>query len=478
MVPNNRNRADYPLLRRHAVVQRRRKRRALGWAVIVAAMFALPLAFFGPIAFAHLLDLIPDRYIAAYAPEPIREAVFAVDPYQIVPTAAADQAAADQLLASLSSTPTPTPTLTPVVPLPGGGSGDSYVQPTPLPVAPTPTVTPARIPEAASRAEEGGDDANLSHASHLLTGFTHTYQGWNNCGPSTIVTALSYWRVETTQAEAAAFTKPNPEDRNVRPDELTAFVESVSDYRAIVRINGNIELLKTLILAGYPVVIERGFDPEPDRLGWMGHYLVLIGFSDEDREFIAMDSYLGPNRALPYDELDHFWRHFNRIYIVIYRPDQELAIASIIGENMDDATMYNNALLTAQAELMLDSNDPFGWFNLGGSLVGLGRYDEAAVAYDRAREIGLPWRILWYQFGPYEAYIHARRYGDVISLAEAVIAQNPQSEEAYYYMGLAYQGRGDNAEAEQNFNRAIYLNSHYTAAREALDALHAATGGS
>ncbi len=475
MRSNRSNRAGYPLLRRHAVKQQRRKMRALGWAVIVAALFALPLAFFGPIAFARLLELVPDRYIAAYAPEPIREAVFAVDPYQTVPTAVADQAAADQLLAQL---PTPTPTLTPLVSLSGGGSGASYIQPTPLPVEPTPTVTPARIPEAASRAQEGGGDADLSHASHLLTGFTHTYQGWNNCGPSTIVTALSYWGVEATQYEAASFTKPNPEDRNTRPDELAAFVESLGGYRALVRVNGNIELLKTLILAGYPVVIERGFDPEPDRLGWMGHYLVLIGFSDEDQEFIAMDSYLGPNRALPYDEMDHFWRHFNRTYIIIYRPDQELAVASIIGENMDDAAMYNNAVLTAQAELVLDSNDTFGWFNLGSSLVGLGRYEEAAVAYDRAREVGLPWRILWYQFGPYEAYLHTRRYSDVIALAESVITLNVQSEEAYYYMGLAYQAQGDYAEAEQQFNRALHFNSHYTAAQEALDALRAMTGGS
>lgn len=475
MVSNRRNHANLPRLRRHEEERRQRRRRSLGWAVIAIAIFALPLAFFGPIAFARILELIPDRYIAAYAPDPIREAIFAVDPYQTVPTAVAEQGAVDDLLASLAFTPTPT--MTPIAPPSGGNSVGVYVQPTPIPLEPTPTVTPARIPEAASRAQQGGDDANLSHASHLLTGFTHTYQGWNNCGPSTIVTALSYWGVEATQYEAAAFTKPNPEDRNTRPDELAAFVESLGEYRAIVRVNGNIELLKTFILAGYPVVIERGFDPEPDRLGWMGHYVVLIGFSDVDQEFVVMDSYLGPNRALPYDEMDQFWRHFNRTYIIIYRPDQELAVSSIVGENMNDATTHNNAILTAQAELMLDSGDPFAWFNLGSSLIGLERYEDAAVAYDRARSLELPWRLLWYQFGPYEAYLNVGRYNDVIALGESVIELNIYSEEAYYYMGLAYQAQGNYDLAEQQFDRALYFNSHYTAAQEALDALHAITGG-
>lgn len=451
------------------IERRRRATRIFVRLVIVGAVLLLILALTGPFLLSALLNLIPDRYIAAYAPVPIREAAFAVNPYELVPTTSSEQTSSEALLELLVPTPTS------FLPMPSNGASQgAYVQPTPIPVEPTPTMTPAYVPSVAERAEEGGEGADLAHASHLLTGFIHTYQGWNNCGPATITTALSYWGSGATQAEAAGFIKPNPEDRNTRPDELAAYAESLG-YIATVRVGGNIELLKTFILAGYPVVIERGFDPEPDRLGWMGHYVVLIGFSDEDQEFIAMDSYLGPNRALPYDEMDQFWRHFNRVYIVIHRPDQHLAVSSIIGESMDDLTMYTNALRTAQAELMLDSNDPFGWFNLGSSLVGLGHYEDAAVAFDRARDIGLPWRILWYQFGPYETYLHVGRYDDVITLATVVLSQNEYSEEAYYYRGVAYQAQGRYDEAEREFNMALHYNSHYTTAAEAIEVLRTMT---
>jgi hypothetical protein len=35
------------------------------------------------------------------------------------------------------------------------------------------------------------------------------------------------------------------------------------------------------------------------------------------------------------------------------------------------------------------------------------RYEEAALAYDKAREIGLPLRMFRYQFGPFLAYFHS-----------------------------------------------------------------------
>jgi tetratricopeptide (TPR) repeat protein len=169
--------------------------------------------------------------------------------------------------------------------------------------------------------------------------------------------------------------------------------------------------------------------------------------------------------------MDHFWRHFNRTYIVVHRPDQAAAVASIVGANMDDGAMYARALSTAQLELNLSRNDAFAWFNLGSSLVALGRYQEAAAAFDEARKAGLPWRMLWYQFGPYEAYYQVGRYDDVLALADDTLAKNDQSEEAYYYKGLVYLARDQEDQARRHFKAALGRNPHYTAAQQALDAL-------
>ncbi len=83
----------------------------------------------------------------------------------------------------------------------------------------------------------------------------------------------------------------------------------------------------------------------------------------------------------------------------------------------------------------------------------VGQYDNAALAYDQARAIGLPWRMLWYQFGPYEAYYQAGRYDDVVLLADVTLTDRPYFEESYYYKGLALAALGDEAGAAENLSQ-------------------------
>lgn len=415
---------------------------------------------------------IPDRYIMAYAPQPLQALIFQVDPSEVIPTpASVDESAAIALLGT-PPPPTATPPPPPQEEPAAGGVPGEFRQPTPIAAAPTPTMTPVYAQAASDpRAQDRENLADLSHADRLLTGFTWVRQLANNCGPASITVLMSYWGVEFTQEEAAAFLKPNPEDPNVRPEEIAAFVET-KGYHALIRVNGNIEILKQFILAGYPVLIETGYDPEPQVVGWTSHYLTLAGFSDEDQGLIAMDTYRRPNWFYPYSEIDKYWRQFNRRYIVVYRPDQAAAVASIVGEDIDDTTMYTNAFEAATVELSLDRNDSFGWFNLGGSLTGLRRYEDAASAFDQARSLGLPYRFLWYQFTIFDTYlkIGGDYNNEVIVLADDVLAKK-QSEEAFYYKGLAYQAQGKLDDARKQFKLALRFNKNYAAAQQSLDAL-------
>jgi len=310
-----------------------------------------------------------------------------------------------------------------------------------------------------------------------LTGFTHAWQTWNNCGPATLAMNLSYFGSTLNQAEVSAVLRSNEEDKNVSPEELAAFARSqgLHALHALVRVNGDADRLQLLLSNGLPVLIETWLEPEPEN--GMGHYRLLTGYDDARQEWIAFDSYVStgvdpdqPYRGirLPYDEVVQLWTVFNRTYVLIYTDDLAPAVLSILGEDANEAATWQRALLSAQEEVEQRPNDPFAWFNLGTDLVALGQFEQAAAAYDRARVIGLPWRMLWYQFSPLQAYYETGRYEELIALADATIAVTTDIEELYYWKGLGAQATGDSAGARRAFQRALTLKPNYADAAAAL----------
>ena len=132
-----------------------------------------------------------------------------------------------------------------------------------------------------------------------------------------------------------------------------------------------------------------------------------------------------------------------------------------------------NALQIATAEATADRSNAFAWFNMGTNFVRLGIMDRAVIAYDEARRIGLPWRMLWYQFGPFEAYYAEGRYQDMIDLARNNLNDGGGQyvEETFYYAGLAREALGERDRAINNLREAVNFNPNFTAAREKLDQL-------
>jgi tetratricopeptide (TPR) repeat protein len=310
-----------------------------------------------------------------------------------------------------------------------------------------------------------------------LTGLTHAWQTWNNCGPATLAMNLSYFGSRATQAEIAATLRPFKDDKNVNPGELAGYARA-QGLRAQARVNGSPEMLRQLISAGIPVLIEAWYEPKPN--DGMGHYRLLVGYDDAAREWIAYDSYdshgvvKGQPYAgirLPYVEVARDWPVFNRTYLLIYEEARAAAVEQVVGGDLDEAAMWARALAAAEAEVAQQPDDPFAWFNLGTDLTALGRFDEAASAYDRSRQLGLPWRMLWYQFGPFRAYYETGRYDEVIALADATLRTAKHVEELFFWRGLAQQAKGDLPAARASLARALALNPNYADAQAALAAL-------
>ena len=88
--------------------------------------------------------------------------------------------------------------------------------------------------------------------------------------------------------------------------------------------------------------------------------------------------------------------------------------------------------------------------------------------YDQARVLGLPWRMLWYQFGPFRAYDAVGRYDEVLALADATLATTPHIEELHYWRGRALQALGDVEAARQSYQAALEVNANFAPAHEAL----------
>jgi tetratricopeptide (TPR) repeat protein len=299
-------------------------------------------------------------------------------------------------------------------------------------------------------------------------------QDINNCGPAALTMHLRFYGWEGDQETITEIIKPFREDRNVNVEELAYYVRNYAGWLNVqYRVGGDLELLKKLLSAGIPVMIEETFYfDEPfwanDDL-WAAHYQLVTGYDDAKKIFIGQDSFHGANQEIPYQRLDEYWQAFNRLFIVVYQPGQEATVQAILGDNWDPDVNRQHALKAAEAETQADPDNAFAWFNLGANLSYFERYIEATDAFDKARELGLPQRMLRYQFSPFIAYFHTGQIDDLIALSEYALEVTPNSEEALLWHGWAMYRKGDTSQAVENFQQALVENPNYLDAQYALD---------
>jgi tetratricopeptide (TPR) repeat protein len=364
------------------------------------------------------------------------------------------------------------------------------------PAASLPTVTPdsASTPTATPEPPP---------AKAILDGVTYVDQHnrWNYCGPANLTMALNFWGWQGDRDDVAKVIKPgSPDtsktfierglpDKNVMPYEMVDFVNEQTEYRALYRHGGNIDLVKRLIAAGFPVVVEKGYYERDytGKIDWLGHYLFTTGYDDDQDGFIVQDAYLKPGKDLlnPYEDYLDGWRSFNYIFIVVYTPDREAEVLEILGPWADFQWAAQHALEMAERDIQsLSGNDRFfAWFNKGTSHVLLNQYTDASSAYDQAfrdyanwdTSIGnRPFRMMWYQTGPYFAYYYSARYQDVVNLANTTLndtISTPTLEESLLWRGRAYYMIGDTPSAIADYRAALQVHMNWFPAVQALQEL-------
>ena len=371
-------------------------------------------------------------------------------------------------------TPHPTPliTLLPDTPEP------TLDLPDPTPTGDSPTQTSSPLP----------DFVNLDGVVYV-----DQHERWNYCGPANLTMALKFWGWPGDRDDVAHVIKPginDPDldfiqqgrlDKNVMPSEMIGFVADHTDYHIVARHGGTLELLKSLIANGYPVLVEKGYYEEDytGKVAWLGHYLFTTGYDEKAGEFIVQDAYLkpGPNMRVDYQTYLEGWRSFNYLFLVVFPPSAQEEVYAILGQYGDPNWAYEKALEIAQEDIItLSGVDQFyAWFNKGTSLVKMRHYLDAAEAYDQAFQVYgeldaddsvRPYRITWYQTGPYWAYYYSGRYQDVINLADFTFETITEDtlEESLYWRGLAYYALGQKSLAKEDLYYAAYLNPNFQAA--------------
>jgi tetratricopeptide (TPR) repeat protein len=83
--------------------------------------------------------------------------------------------------------------------------------------------------------------------------------------------------------------------------------------------------------------------------------------------------------------------------------------------------------------------------------------------------LGLPQRMLRYQFGPFLAYFHASRDSDLLALTEYALQRTPNAEEALLWHGWALYRQGKVNEAAAEWSKALTYNPNYVDAQYALN---------
>jgi hypothetical protein len=329
---------------------------------------------------------------------------------------------------------------------------------TPLPPdVPTPTVTASPTPPPLSALIE-----NVPYVDQ--------HYGFNNCAPANLTMALHFWGWPGTREEVSAYVKPFPKDKNVMPYELADFVNSQTGLRSLVRIGGTLEVIKRIVSSGFPLLVERGvyLNDLSGKISWMGHYQVVYGYDDALELFQVKDSFEqgGDHFTETYEEMIRGWRSFTYTFLVVYPPERETEVLSILGPYADETNAFRIAAQSAAEEAVETSGQDqfFALYNRGSALVKLEDYSGAAQAFDEAFKLYAtlpgdkrPWRMVWYQTGPYFAYFNTGRMNDVISLANKTIssASEPFIEESFYWRARAEAQTGDIENAIADLRKSL-----------------------
>ncbi len=164
--------------------------------------------------------------------------------------------------------------------------------------------------------------------------------------------------------------------------------------------------------------------------------------------------------------------HFGYEYLVLVPKDKEEIAIQILGEDYDETLAWDKTAENFQSKLQKSPDDIYARFNLAVALYNSGNYAQSVAEFKKVED-QLPFRTLWYQIEPSEAYYELGDYARVFEIIDRILGyHNRVFSELYLIRGQIYLKQGNNNLARQEFEKAVFYNTSMQSATKALNSVN------
>jgi tetratricopeptide (TPR) repeat protein len=286
----------------------------------------------------------------------------------------------------------------------------------------------------------------------ILSGGKQVYQTFNNCGPASLSMALSYYKINVSQAELGNQLRPYQNQKGDNDDKAVTFNEMAAkaeeyDFQVYSRPAGDIEMIQKFIGLDIPVVVKTWLKPDED----IGHFRIIKGYDRNKNILIQDDSYQGKNIAYSYQEFNNLWQAFSNEFLVLVPKEKIEKAELVLGPLVDKSYAWQKVFDSADSR-----------FNQLRANYYLGNYQQAVDIFEEIKN-DLPRRMLWYQIEPILAYYQLGEYNRVLELTEDIFdSQNRAFSELHYLRAKIFEKRGEADKADEEYRLAdVYNSSDY-----------------
>ena len=237
------------------------------------------------------------------------------------------------------------------------------------------------VPQAAR-----ADDVNAALPAKADVGpMRHLWQTLNNCGPASVVMALSTFGIDADQEEARLALRGPDVRRGMGPGGVGPWVTSLYDLRSVSRLNGTIDLMKHFVANGFaPMVTQWMQDPTISRIA---HWRTVRGYDDDLGVFYVNDPMLGANVPLSYTWFNANWQPFSYRWMVLYAPADAARVQQIVGADWSELGMRDRFYARAKADAYAQETSS-AWLAYGEAAYQDGWFAEAVAAFERGMQLG------------------------------------------------------------------------------------------